>query len=317
MKNIFLMISLCFLVGCISWTKSSDADKTQKELNEKSAEVQKQRDLLNLNNSKKLDQIGVIAKGTHHALDKVPTPTKEVDVAKQLNDRVASLAGNPEIKDVKRIQQIVDDLISEVKKEREKGAVELSKLDKEIQYIQSDRDKIKLELTKKTKAFEEFSHKIADENDENSAAVNEMNKWFGLGAVVYGVKKFISTLILTLVIGAAVFLLLKILSHTNPIAGAIFSLFEMVGSFVLFIVKSITPKSFEFSKFVNKEHHDKYKNVLDKIVDTVESMKEQNKVLSDDKKYKLEDVLVKLEKVMDDEDKSAIADCLKELKWKI
>lgn len=317
MKNVFLMITLCFLVGCVTLSRRSDTDKTKTEADEKAAEIQQQKDLLNSNNSKKLNQIGVIAKGTHHALDKITGSTNEVDVAKQLNDRVASLAGNPEIKDVKRIQQIVDDLISEVKKERDKGTSELSKLDREIQYIQSERDKIKMELEKKTKSFEEFAYKIAGENDENKAIANDMNKWFGLGAIVYGVKKFVSTLILTLVIGTVVFLLLKMLSRTNPIAGAIFGLFEMAGSFVLFLVKSVTPKSFEFSKFVNKEHHDKYKSALDKIVDTIESMKEQNKVLDDDKKYKLDDVLVQLEKVMDNSDKSAVAECLKELKWKI
>ena len=57
MKNIFLMISLCFLVGCVTLSRRSDTDKTKTEADEKAAEIQQQKDLLNSNNSKKLNQI--------------------------------------------------------------------------------------------------------------------------------------------------------------------------------------------------------------------------------------------------------------------
>ena len=43
------------------------------------------------------------------------------------------------------------------------------------------------------------------------------------------------------------FFVLKIASTTNPIAAAIFKLFEFAGSSILFLVKSITPKSFNIS----------------------------------------------------------------------
>jgi len=316
-KNICFILALCFLTSCVSpFGKKPNTDSADK-LDKKTEEMQKKKDAMGVNNEKKLDQIGVLAKGTHYALDKEPTQSKELDVAKQLNERVVSLAGNPDIKDVKRIQLIVDELISEVKKEREKGLADLDKLDKELQFVQTERDKLQLDLNKKSQEFENLSLGIAEENDVAQDNLDEMNKWFGLGAVWYGVKKFLFSITVISVILLILFLVLKMAAASNPIAGAIFGVFETLVGFVLRAIKSITPNSFSVAKFVPQSNYDKYKNALNKIVDTFEDMKEKNKVLPDYKKYKLEDILVNLEKVMDDEDKKAVEECLKELKWKI
>lgn len=314
--RLFLVTTLFFSFGCANLFKSSNTPSKDK-IDDKAAEIQIKKEELSTNNNKKLNQIGVLAVGTHHALDKEKDPSKEVEVAKELNDRVMSLAGSPDINDVKRIQKIVDDLISAVKVEREKGRYELNKLDKEIQYIQTEREKIKNQLAKKSKEFEDLSSKIAIENDENKGKIEELDKWFGLGAVFYGIKKFISSLLIAILIFCIVFFVLKIASATNPIAAAIFKLFEFAGSSILFLVKSITPKSFNISNYVDKQYHDKYKSALDKIVDTIQDMKNKNEALPEDKKYKLEDLFENLSKVMDEEDKESIKECLKELKWKI
>jgi len=311
--RLFLVTTLFFSVGCANLFKSSNTPSKDK-IDDKAVEIQTKKEELSTNNNKKLNQIGVLAVGTHHALDKEKDPSKEVEVAKELNDRVMSLAGSPDINDVKRIQKIVDDLISAVKVEREKGRYELNKLDKEIQYIQTEREKIKNELAKKSKEFEDLSSKIAIENDENKGKVEELDKWFGLGAVFYGIKKFISSLLIAILIFCIVFFVLKIASATNPIAAAIFKLFEFGGSMILSLVKSITPNSFSMSNFIEKEFHDRYKSALNKIVYTIQDMKDKNKILSDDKKYKLEDLFENLSKTMDGEDKDVVDECIKKLK---
>jgi hemerythrin-like domain-containing protein len=313
---LFLVTTVLYTTGCMSLFKNPNSNSSDK-IDNKVAEIQVKKEELATNNGKKLSQIGILAVGTHHALDKEKDPSKEVEVAKELNDRVMSLAGSPDIKDVKRIQKIVDDLISAVKVEREKGRSELNKLDKEIQYIQSEREKIKTELAKKSKEFEDLSSKIANENDENKGKVEEIDKWFGLGAIFYGVKKFVTSLLVGILIFCIIFFVLKLAASTNPIAAAIFKIFEFIGSAVLCLVKSVTPKSFNMSNFVDKQHHDKYKSVLDKIVDTIQDMRNKNETLTDDKKYKLDDLFENLSKVMDKEDKDAVEECLKELKWRI
>ena len=130
-------------------------------------------------------------------------------------------------------------------------------------------------------------------------------------------RKFVTSLLVGILIFCIVFFVLKLAAATNPIAAAIFRIFEFAGSSILFLVKSITPKSFNISNYVDKQFHDKYKSALDKIVDTIQDMKNKNEVLPEDKKYKLEDLFENLSKVMDEEDKESIKECLKELKWKI
>jgi len=317
-KLIYVMLSLSLITaGCSMFGSKKPKVESRDKLDKKMEEVQQKKDAISSNDKKKLTQIGIVAKGTQHALDKVEEPKKEVNVAKQLNDRVISLANNPEIKDVIRIQKIVDDLISEVKKEREKGASDLAKLDNELQYVQSERNALQSSLDKKAKQFEDLSFGIAAKNDENSAIVGDMNKWFGLGAIFYGIKRMIFSILIIGGILALLFFILKIASASNPIAATVFSLFEMAGSWVLKGVKMITPNSFGVAKFIPETVHLKYKSALDKIIDTLESLKEKNKVLDGDKKYKLEDLLVELDKKLDTQDKIAIDECLKELKWKI
>jgi len=313
---LFLIVTVFCFTGCISLFKRSTTESADR-LNDKANEMQSKKDALSVNNDKKLNQIGILAAGTHHALDQEKDPSKEVQVAKELNERVVSIAGNPEINDLKRIQKIVDDLISAVKIEREKGRAELNKLDKEIQYLQSERSKLKSQLDKTSKEYQALSSEIAEKNDENTQKVNELDKWFGLGAIFYGVKKFITSLLVGILIFAVMFFILKLAAMSNPIAAFIFKIFEFIGSSILFLIKSITPKSFTMSNFVDKQHYDKYKVTLDKIVDTIQDMKNKNKMLSDDKKYTLEDLFENLSKVLDEKDKDAVKECLKEMNWKI
>lgn len=319
MKRLLLLLLATQLIcstGCDTLFKNSKTDSRDK-IDVKSAEIQRKKEELSANANKTLNQIGIFAAGTHHALDKEKEPSKQVDVAKELNDRVISLAGTPDIESVKKIQKIVDDLISAVKDEREKGRRELNKLDKEIQYIQTEKENIKNELAKKSKEFQDLSAKIAIENDEHKGKIDEIDKWFGLGAIFYGVKKFFTSLLVGILIFCIIFFVLKIAASTNPIAAAVFKIFEFVGSGILTLVKSITPRSFSMSNFVDKQHHDKYKSALDKIVDTIQDMKNKNEVLPEDKKYKLEDLFENLSKSMNDEDKESIKECLKEMKWRI
>lgn len=326
MKNRCFMVVVIFLAtallltGCATikdtfFNKASTS--SEKKLDKKADELKVKEDALGDNNKTKLKQIGTLSKGVDHALDKEKDPSKPINVAKELNDRVASLAGNPDVKDVVRIKQIVDELISEVEKDRLRGKLELSRLDAELQYSQTQRTLIQKDLDKKTDEYKDLSDKIAKESDKSGAIVNAMDSWFGLGAVFYGAKKFLASAATILVVAIILFLILRVLSQTNPIAAAVFSIFEMLASGLLHIIKWVIPNSFSFAKFVDKDISDKQLGTLDKIVDTIQSLKDANKELEDDKKIYLERLFEELDKHLDDSHKKVINERLRAMNWKV
>ena len=101
----------------------------------------------------------------------------------------------------------------------------------------------------------------------------------------------------------------------NPAAGAAFSIFNMLGSAVLSLVKGLTPKAFELANFASKDTVDEYKSPLTKIVDVIQELKERQKE-SPDRVYPLVEVLKRFDKEMDSHEKDLIDQILVELKWK-
>ena len=75
----------------------------------------------------------------------------------------------------------------------------------------------------------------------------------------------------------------------------------------------MTPKAVEISKLVNVEEHNKYKETLDKVVDTIETFKLKCEL--GNKQCTLGEVLEELDRVMDQKDKDCIKDILKDQKW--
>ena len=308
-----------FLTGCASVMdvfKSSET-KSQDKLDKKTEEMLLDKDLLSRNNVTKLKQIGTVAKGTQHALDKDTNNLPPINVAKELNDRVISLAGNPDVKDVVRIKKVVDDLISEVESEQKRGKIELSKLDKELQYSQSQRDILQRSYDKKSEEYRKISEKIAEVSDEHEAVVEQMDKWFGLGAVFYGLKKFLISAMWIFAIGSILFLVLRVLSQTNPAAAAVFGIFEIAASGFLRLVKTVLPNSFGHAKFVQTETSEKYRLALDKMIDVLQSLKEQNKVLPPESKFGMDKAFAEFNNKMDESEKKTVSERLISLGWKI
>ena len=313
--NYILLATTIMFVGCSTFGISGPKTASRDKLSYKLEQIQDGKDKSAENDDRRLDQIGVLARGSDFAMDKLTTSDIRVDVARQLNDRVMSLANNPNVGDVIRIKQIVEDLISSVDAERANGQKELSRLDEELKTIQKDKIKLELALGKKSKEFEDLSLGIAKKTDDSAAVIDGMNKWFGLGAVYYGFKKFLTSSLLILVVCVVLFLILKVASATNPIAAAIFHIFNVIGSGILYVVKLIVPKSFSVANFIPSQTYNFYKGALNKIVDTFEKLKRENLLLPPEKQHKLEDISLELSKVMDESDKKAIDECLKELKW--
>lgn len=318
--RIMVFISLLILTTSCSHFGgifNSNPTNSEEKLEKKKSEMLVKEKELAKNNETKLKQIGTVSKGIEHALNSETNSSRSVDVAKELNDRVASLAGNPDVKDVVRMKKIVDDLISEVVKERKRGESELSMLDRELQFVQTERDIIKRAYEKKIEEYEALSGKIAENSDKNAYIVDEMDKWFGLGAIIYGGKKFILSTLTIITVGAILFLVLRVFAQTNPIAGAVFGIFEMIGSWGLYLIKTIIPNSFNHAKFVEKGPAEQYRHTLDKIVDTIQILKEKNSALPEEQKMLLSVIFDEFDRKFDTVDKRVVSERLKALGWKI
>jgi len=204
-------------------------------------------------------------------------------------------------------------LNSEVTKEKEKGKKLLANKDEEVKELQAANTELKTKYEQQIGDLIAKSKDIARTGDNAQATVNEMSGNFGLNAVWWGLKRFVFTSITAILIFVVVFLLLRIASATNPIAAAVFSVFNVIGSGILQLIKGLTPKAVEISKLVNVEEHNKYKETLDKVVDTIETFKLKCEL--GNKQCTLGEVLEELDRVMDQKDKDCIKDILKDQKW--
>ena len=155
---------------------------------------------------------------------------------------------------------------------------------------------------------------VAKEADQNKATLDTMGGMFGLNAVFWGLKKFVISALTTIVVFVVIFVILRLLATVNPAAAAAFSIFNMLGSIFVSIIKSLTPKAFELSNLVSKDKVEEVKSPLVKIVDIIQELKEKQKEFPD-RVYPVSEALKRFDKEMDSKEKDLIDDILKEQKW--
>lgn len=261
----------------------------------------------------KLEQAATFSYGVDYSLNQVTNITPPIATALKLNGRIMSIVGSPQLDEMNKIVQIVDLLNSEVTKEKEKGKKLLANKDEEVKELQAVNHELKTKYEQQIGDLIAKSKDIARTGDNAQATVNEMSGNFGLNAVWWGLKRFVFTSITAILIFVVVFLLLRIASATNPIAAAVFSVFNVIGSGILQLIKGLTPRAVEISNLVHFDEYNKYKETLDKVVDTIETFK--LKCEAGNKQCTLGEVLEELDRVMDQKDKDCIKDILKDQKW--
>jgi hypothetical protein len=310
-----LLISLS-LTSCVSRiaptkpvTEAKDTiDKQEKKVDTTLVEMEK-------NDKGKKIQTSTLAQGIQHSLNQVTNPPVQVDTAKALNERVVSIVGSPHIDEIKRIKATVDLLNSAVEEERKKGQELLSQRDELINKLQKEKTELNEKYDDQLWELTDKAKEIAKEADQNKATLDTMGGMFGLNAVMWGLKKFFFSALTAIAIFIVIFIILRLLATVNPIAGAAFSIFDMVGSMIISIFKGLTPKAFEMSNLVSKDTFHEYKAPLVKIVDVIQEIKQKQED-NPDKTYSLQNILDKLDRDMDRPEKELIDNILKELKWK-
>ena len=312
--SIFLLVFLA--TGCFSTVKpSKQIDDNQKVIAKEEKKVDNTIVEIEKNDKGKKIQTSALAQGIQYSLNQVTNPPVQVDTAKSLNERVVSIVGSPHIDEIIRIKATVDLLNSAVEEERKKGQEQLAKRDELINKLQKEKVELNEKYDDQLWELTDKAKQVAKEADQNKATLDTMSGMFGLNAVFWGMKKFFFSALTAIIIFVVVFIILRLLAMVNPAAAALFSVFDMIGSIVVSIVKGLTPKAFEISNLVSKQKLDECKAPLIKIVDVIQDVKNKQKE-NPSRSFSIQDVLDQLDRDMDRPEKDLIDNILKELKWK-
>jgi len=311
----FAIISLFLLTGCLSTIKpAKQIDDNQKIIAKEEKKVDNTLVEIEKNDKGKKIQTSGLSVGIQHSLNQVTNAPVQVDTALKLNERIISIVGSPHIDETKRIKATVDLLNSALVEERKKGEELLSQRDELINKLQKEKSELNQKYDDQLWQLTDKAKEVAKEADQNKAVLDSMSGMFGLNAVFWGLKKFILSALTAIVIFAVVFVLLRLLATVHPAAGAAFSIFNMLGSAVISIIKTLTPKAFEMSNFATKDKVDEFKSPLVKIIDVIQELKEKQKE-SPKKACSLTEILKRFDKEMDSHEKDLINEILKEQKW--
>ena len=303
------------LSGCFSTIKpAKQIDDNQKIIAKEEKKVDNTLVEIEKNDKGKRIQTSGLSVGIQHSLNQVTNAPVQVDTARKLNERVISIVGSPHIDEIKRIKATVDLLNSALVEERKKGEELLAQRDDIINKLQKEKSELNQKYDDQLWQLTDKAKEVAKEADQNKAVLDSMSGMFGLNAVFWGLKKFFISALTTIIVFTVVFVLLRLLATVHPAAAAAFSIFNMLGSLVISILKALTPKAFELANFATKDKVEEFKSPLVKIVDVIQELKEKQKE-SPDRVYPLNELLKRFDKEMDSDEKDLIDQILKEQKW--
>lgn len=313
---LILIAFLVFTSGCFSTLgPQRQENDNKKAVENQEKKIDKTIEKIEKNDQQKKIQTSTLAQGIQHSLNQVTNPPIQVSTAKSLNERVVSIVGSPHIDEIKRIKATVDLLNSAVEEERKKGQELLNQRDEIINKLQKEKVELNEKYDDQLWEANDKAKKVAEEADAAKATLNSMSGMFGLNAVIWGIKKFFFSALTAIIVFSVVFIILRLLASVNPIAAAAFSIFDMIGSMIVSLIKGLTPKAFEMSNLVSTKKFDEYKSPLIKIIDVIQELKEKKKE-NPEKSFDIQSLLDKLDRDMDRQEKDLIDNILKELKWK-
>ena len=314
-KFLTLTVFILFLAGCSTAViPGKQVSVAQDAIAKQEKKIDTTSDELVKNDKGKRIQTAVLAQGIQYSLQQVTNTSIQVETAKNLNERVISIVGSPHLDEIKRIKATIDLLNSSIEEERKKGGELLGQRDTVIDKLQKEKEELKNQYDDQLWQMTDKAKEVAKDSDEKQATIDSMGGMFGLNAVFWGLKKFFFSALTAIVIFVVIFALLRILASVHPAAGAAFSIFNMIGSGILSLIKGLTPKAFELANFTSKDKVDEYKSPLVKIVDVIQELKEKQKE-SPKKSYVLTEILKRFDNEMDSHEKDLIDDILKEQKW--
>jgi hypothetical protein len=339
-----LIVALMGTTSCGSLPFFKKKDGGFKQATEQVGKVTNAEGIVAKNNEKVISAIGVYAEGTDHALGKVNTEDlpaidgAAVQVATEMNERTKSLAGEPNIDDKKEVHAVVNQLVADLVQERVtgeelkkanaelaarsfEGTKKLNELDEKYIELQkqaaADRESLikQVESLKSTVITQGQTIDTANNSLEQSKAVvkeledklGKFNSQWGFYAIKHGIMIFLRNAAWFLTGFGILFLILRIGAASNPIIGAIFSVFEHMAAAAGKIIASLLPRVFEMAGHVKAEISNLRGDALKKIVDEIQSAGTQATV---------NDLKDALSKAMDIKEKRLIDEIKRDLGYK-
>jgi hypothetical protein len=292
-KNIGLIIvlALSMLVTSCS-TSGTYGERSIKEDAGKS-KIEQVDKSINNNNIKRLDYIGEYSYGIQYSLDQ----TNNIIMIEQLNKRIQSLSNLPSIEKMKSMELLVNEL-------KTNNNTLLLKKDTEIEILQNKNKQLTIDKDTAVNNYIILAHNASLQADTFQVSLNEYKGWFGLKAVWLGLVQFTTTSFWTLIIIGVILLVLRIFTSTNPIAGAIFSIFNVIGGYFIKFIKVLIPKAVEYSGNIATTAYTNMKSLLTKIVDNIQALKDMQTKLGHD--ITLKELFVELDKSLDVNEKEVI-----------
>lgn len=314
---LFIILSASLLTFSSCSTIKGVFGKNAKAEDKAKNKVEQVQKSLNQNAALKMEQVAVLASGTDYALDKVTNKEPSVVVAQDINNRVISLSGKPNLNAEKEMWKTVDQLLSEIAAEKARGVKSMSQKDATITSLQEETKNLTAAKDAEIDKYMKLASATAMQVDTLQSKLNQMDSWFGLGAVFYGVKKFIVSSMWFIGIGSILFLVLRFASMSNPIAASIFSIFNTMGSWIVNIIKVIVPKAVEVAGHTATEVFDSYKSTMTKMIDAIQTVKDRQKALGDpNKKFTIDELMDEMAKTMGDKDKELVTQIKQEIGYK-
>ena len=215
---------------------------------------------------------------------------------------------------------MIDNLLSSLKADKENGLKELANKDDLIYDIQLEKKALEVAKEKEIKKYMDVAQAAAAKADQYAATLGEMDSWWGIGAITYGLKKLITRAAIFIGIFAFIYLILRVASTMHPAAAAAFQIFDMIASVFLNLIKGLAPGAAKIAKLVPEATYNVYKETLGHIVDNIELMKvEDKKAIAAGqplRKYTLEEILSMFKGSMDQAHKDVVDEVKVEQNWK-
>lgn len=312
MVNVAILACLTTTVGC-----SGILDKCKGVIGKATLAENKARDEIDRVDEaaaklgdERLTKIGSFASGVCYALEKTPSPQhKAVIAATTLNQRIVALSNKPDFKEELSVKGMVDQLIEE----QASGKTTLNKKDSEIAGLSASLQTLQSEKEAAINRYKQIAGVAAAKEDQYRSTLNQMDSFLGLGAVWYGIKRFILRGMAWGIGFMVLFIVLRFASMSNPIAASIFAIFNQFGSWLINAIAMLFPKALSIAGHTATSVYNEYKSTMTKLVDSIQMA--QTIASAAGREPTVKDVINEAEKSMDTREKAVIETLKKSLNW--
>lgn len=313
MKTNFVVLFsliLLFITGC------SNLDgvfgQKSKIIQDQSTRINQVETKLSQNEKEKLTSIASFSYGIDYSLNKITNQVipPEVQIAKDMNNRILTLAGAPSIEEIKSMEIMIDNLNSELESSKKRGNELLIERDKIITKIQTEHNKLVLEKEVEIQKYMKLAQGSALQADTLKSQLTELEGNWGINAIWYGVKTLIKRIVWGLFGFGVLYLILRTFAASNPIIGSIFGIFEVAASWAVSFIKGLAPGATSHANLVTKDEHEIYVETFTTMVDKLQELKNKDAT----KTYTVDEICSSFE--FDQAEKDLVNKIKQDLRWK-